>query len=302
MPKNLPIDASSSPERMILDLRKAGFRDVLILGKYHYRQARRQLPAHMHDRMLEICYCSSGEQEYDVGGVLYRIKGGDLFVTYPGEWHGTGGYPEEKGELYWLIIRMDGDPGSSFLGWGGRQAAEWRRRLLALPRHFKGHRNLKRMLDGIFLLSGEGKDVFTQVRVQHLLAGYLLEVIDCSQRLTKTATKARREPKDGAKTRMDAIDRLIRDRMDEPLTLQSLADAAGLSLSRLKSWFREETGSTPLDYVLRYKVRKAQALLREGKLTVAAVGYETGFQSAQYFATVFRKYTGMAPGEYRRRG
>lgn len=291
MSRNLPIDVVSSPERMILDLRKAGFRNVLILGRYHYRQAKGQLPVHMHSRMMEICYCSSGEQTYDVGGVQYRIKGGDIFVTYPGEWHGTGDHPEEKGELYWLIIRMDEKPGGRFLGWEGRQAEEWRRRLLSLPRHFQGNRVLKRTLDSIFQLSGQGKDPFTRVRMQHLFTGYLLEVIDCSHRQTKDRTKAR----------MEAIDRHIRDTMDEPVTLQALADIAGLSLSRLKSWFREEMGSTPLDYVLRRKIKAAKQLLRKPGPSVASIAYETGFQSAQYFATVFRKYTGMTPGEYRRR-
>lgn len=291
MSRNLPIDVVSSPERMILDLRKAGFRDVLILGKYHYRQAKGQLPVHMHSRMMEICYCSSGEQTYDVGGVLHRIKGGELFVTYPGEWHGTGEYPEEKGELYWLILRMDERSGGRFLGWEGVQAKEWRRKLLSLPRHFQGSRGLKRTLDGIFQLSGQGRDPFTRVRMQHLFAEYLLEVIDCSLR----------QAKDKSKVRMDAIDRYIRDTMDEPVTLQALADIAGLSLSRLKSWFREEIGSTPLDYVLRQKIKAAQQLLRKREVPVAHIAYETGFQSAQYFATVFRKYTGMSPGEYRRR-
>ncbi len=291
MNRNLPIDVISSPERMILDLRKAGFRDVLILGRYHYRQAKQQLPAHMHSRMMEICYCSSGEQTYDVGGTLHRIKGGDIFVTYPGEWHGTGDHPEEKGELYWLIIRMDERSGGRFLGWEGRQAKEWRRRLLALPRHFKGSRVLKRTLDSIFQLSGQGKDSFIRVRMQHLFAEYLLEVIDCSQRQTKHR----------GKTRMEAIDRYIQDTMDEPVTLQALAGVAGLSLSRLKSWFREEIGSTPLDYVLRQKIKEAQRLLQRQSLPVASIAYDTGFQSAQYFSTVFRKYTGMSPGEYRRR-
>ncbi|HEY4286291.1 MAG TPA: AraC family transcriptional regulator [Puia sp.] len=287
MKKNLPLDIHSSPERVILDLRKAGFKDVLVLGKYHYTFTRQQLPAHRHRHMLEICYCSKGEQRYEVNGKTYRVKGGDLFVTYPGEWHGTGPHREEKGELYWMIIRID--PAGQFLGFDGILAAAWQERLLQLPRHYKGKSSLKNMLEKIFFLFNQRKAPFTLIQLRHLIAGYLLEVIACSEEQTGEKKPAR----------LETIDIFLKEKLDEPIALQDLANIAGLSLSRFKSWFKTATGMTPLDYVLRYKLKIARQLLEDDRLSVTEIAFKTGFQNPQYFATVFRKFTGMRPSDCR---
>ena len=60
------------------------------------------------------------------------------------------------------------------------------------------------------------------------------------------------------------------------------------------------TGSSPKDYWLRMRVECAARRLRKSPgLTVTDVAYEFGFSSSQYFATVFRRYLGVSPVEYR---
>jgi AraC-like DNA-binding protein len=292
MTKNLPLDIISSPERVILDLRKAGFKEVMVIGKYNYNQTHKQLPAHTHRHMLEICFCSKGEQVYEVNEKLYKIKGGDLFVTYPGEWHGTGKYPEEKGELYWIIIKMDAAIRSKkFLHFEHKLAKEWIDQLLHLPRHFKGNGVLKQKLENIFSLYTKRKDVFSFINLQHQVADCLLEIINFSKKNV---------PKKGS-ARLQLIDEYIKTHMDEPVMLEKLAKLAGLSLSHFKSWFKEETGTTPLDYVMRHKIRKAQELLEKNQMSITSIAFETGFQNSQYFASVFRKFTGESPSSYRMR-
>jgi AraC-like DNA-binding protein len=286
----MQLDIVSSPERAILDLRKAGFKDVLILGKYHYTYTRKQLPIHQHRQMLEICFCSKGEQTYEVAGRAYRIKGGDLFVTYPGEWHGTGRFPEQKGELYWMIIRVNkrGHPGK-FLHFEGKQAQEWLSQLKKLPRHFKGNRLLKDKLEKIFEAYPRKRDPFSQITMQHFVADYLLEVIGCSRQ-----SGFSQHP-----DRLHAVDAFLREQLDEPVALEDLARVCGLSLSRFKAWFKEETGVTPLDYIMGYKIKAAQQMLRKGIKSVTDIAFETGFQNPQYFATVFKKFTGLTPSNYK---
>lgn len=259
----------------------------MVLGKYHYKQARACLGAHTHRHMLEICFCSKGEQLYKVNKTFYKIKGGELFVTFPGELHGTGEYPEEKGEMYWVIISAD--TARRFLHFEGRLAAEWNRQLLQLPRHFKGNRTLKTKLEKAFQCHTAQNSLLKQIKMQHLLADFLLEVFDCSQ-----SAAFRKKTK-----RMEELDAYMREHIDEPVTLQQLATLSGLSLSRFKAWFKEETGTTPLDYILKYRIKKAQEYLQRGKDPINSIAYDTGFQSTQYFATVFKKFTGLQPREYR---
>lgn len=287
----MALDTTSSPERTILDLRKAGFREVVVMGRYNYNEAHHQLPAHSHHQMLEICFCSKGEQSYEVNGETFRIRGNELFVTYPGERHGTGKYPEEKGELYWIIIRLNPRIKSKqFLHFDGKLAAEWHQQLLHLPRHFKGNSSLKNKLEKVFDLYPDRKDNFTVLNLQHYVTDCLLEIINCSrQKITN---------KDSG--RLQIINDVIHRDLDQPVSLQILAQSVGLSLSRFKTWFKEETGTTPLDYVLRYKILKAQHLLAENKMPITSIAFETGFHSSQYFASVFKKFTGLSPSDYKK--
>lgn len=292
MSKGITLDTHSTMERHIIDFRQWGWKDVAVLGKYHYKQTRAALDAHAHRHMLEICFCSKGEQVYKVNNNLYRIKGGELFVTFPGELHGTGEFPEEKGEMYWIIINMAGTGKTQrFLHFNGPLAAEWQRQLLQLPRHFKGNSRLKAILDQAFQHHAQNSGLLDHIRVQHLLTGFLLAVISCSQSVGTRKIEAR----------MEKIDAYIRTHLDEPVMLPVLAAQAGLSLSRFKSWFKEATGTTPLDYVLKQRIQHAQEALQKGKLSITAIAYEIGFQNAQYFSTVFKKFTGITPGVYKQR-
>ncbi|MET0464385.1 MAG: AraC family transcriptional regulator [Chitinophagaceae bacterium] len=278
-------------ERDIIDFRKAGWKEIMVLGKYNYKQAHEELPPHAHRQTLEICYCSKGEQVYEVNETLYKIKGGDLFVTFPGEVHSTGKYPEEKGELYWMMIRISpGKKQQRFLQYDHKLAIEWQQQLLHLPRHFRGNNHIRLLLENIFITHKSTKNNLRQIELRHAIASFLLEVIHAAQ----TPVFSRQTG------RMQTIDQFIKEKIDEPVVLEEVANLVGLSLSRFKAWFKEETGTTPLDYILKYKIRTACEWLRKPSRTIADIAFETGFQNQQYFSTVFRKYMGMTPGEYRK--
>ncbi|MFT4156289.1 AraC family transcriptional regulator [Parafilimonas sp.] len=290
MSRKSSLDTLSSNERKIIDLRQYGFQNVVVLGKYNYTQAKEQLPLHTHRSMMEICFCSKGEQEYEVNENVYKIKGGDLFVTYPGEPHGTGKFPEEKGELYWIIIRINKkNTPTQFLRFEGELAEEWQNQLLQLPRLFKGNSQLKPMLEKIINFKIDKKNLFSLISMQHLIAGYLLEVINCSKKeiVYKQSGK------------IVKVNNFLEAHLDEPVSVPELARVAGLSVSRFKSWFKQETGTTPLDYALKYKITKAKKLLKKTKASVTSIAFETGFPNSQYFATVFKKFTGFSPTAYK---
>ena len=126
--------------------------------------------------------------------------------------------------------------------------------------------------------------------MQQQVADFLLDVISSS-----------RTPENTQKTeRLENMNRYIQEHIDERITLSELAELTGLSLSRFKAWCKEETGSTPLDHILRAKIKVAKQKLQRKKTTIASVAYEMGFQNPQYFATVFKRFTGTTPGEYRK--
>jgi len=55
----------------------------------------------------------------------------------------------------------------------------------------------------------------------------------------------------------------------------------------------------PKDYLVRVRVEKAEELLRQNRRSIIDIAHSVGFNSSQYFSTVFRRYTGQTPAEFR---
>lgn len=100
--------------------------------------------------------------------------------------------------------------------------------------------------------------------------------------------------------RMLDVMEYIRSHYAEKLTLQQLADRAGLSTSYLSGHFARETGLTISSYVRRTRIDHAKLMLRYMTLPVTEVAYQCGYQDVSYFIKEFRKEVGCSPLEYRK--
>lgn len=87
----------------------------------------------------------------------------------------------------------------------------------------------------------------------------------------------------------------------EPLNVDILARRAGMSPRTFARRFRDQTGTTPLQYLLRMRVQRAQALLEENSMAVDRIAMQVGFDSPVTFRARFRGVVGITPTEYRRR-
>lgn len=92
----------------------------------------------------------------------------------------------------------------------------------------------------------------------------------------------------------------FRARLDEKIRLGEVARSLGVNRTRLFEQFKRATGLTPNDYLLRARVDRARELLADARKSVTEVAFAVGLGSSQYFSTVFRRYTGQTPGDFRR--
>ena len=92
----------------------------------------------------------------------------------------------------------------------------------------------------------------------------------------------------------------IESNLQNKLTLESLCACSGYSKSALISLFKERTKTTPMQYITSCRVDRAKCLLCESKRTIRDLADACGFSNEFYFSTVFHKYTGMSPSEYRK--
>ncbi len=79
------------------------------------------------------------------------------------------------------------------------------------------------------------------------------------------------------------------------LTLENVAEKLNISVTYLNKKLKEETSSTFLDLLNRYRVTKAGELLLTGRYKVYEVSDMTGFSDYKHFCAVFKKYTGTVP-------
>lgn len=86
----------------------------------------------------------------------------------------------------------------------------------------------------------------------------------------------------------------------EPLMLKSLAAMCFISPSYLSALFKQETGSTLIDYINTQRVNRAAQLLVQNNHTIAAVAEEVGILDVNYFTKIFKKTLGVTPTRYRR--
>jgi AraC-like DNA-binding protein len=83
------------------------------------------------------------------------------------------------------------------------------------------------------------------------------------------------------------------------LTRQEIADAVGVSSNYLSRIFHQEVGLSAWDCLNRFRILKAQELLRRSPASIAEVAAQVGFDDPAYFSRMFRKHTGQSPQAYR---
>lgn len=87
--------------------------------------------------------------------------------------------------------------------------------------------------------------------------------------------------------------------LEHDVRLDDLAAQAGMSPFHFSRLFKESTGETPVQHLIRLRIEAAQHLLRETSLTIAEVCRQVGYQDQSHFATVFRRRTGQTPRAFR---
>lgn len=243
------------------------------------RAARRSsLSAHVHAGAWELCWIRRGSVDWWAGDGAWEVPQGHLYLTRPDEEHGATRTVHEPCELFWLNLQVGGI------------AAEIDRELAAAPRHFPGDEAVTA--------------AFWELLREHRPGPPLREVAARAalHRLIVLAIRAAHGA--GAQPALSpeiaSAIALAGRRLEERIAVSELAAAAGLSPSRFHARFLAETGQTPADWLRRARLRRAKRLLATTTRPVTAIAFDLGFPTSQYFATVFRRYTGLTPVEWRR--
>ena len=100
-------------------------------------------------------------------------------------------------------------------------------------------------------------------------------------------------------TRIRNILQYIQNNFQQDISLETVADTFWIHKVYLAKIFKQETGKSVNEYIRNVRIEKAKELLLKEHIKINEIVTATGFNNPQSFYTIFKKYVGMAPGEYR---
>lgn len=230
-----------------------------------------RMPLHSHARLSELIVVHAGQIETGIAGRTIIGKPGDVLVYPRGVAHverAVGARPLETTFIAWSSTKDD-------LG-------------NAWPLVGHDHTGRMRMLADWLLELGQGNLLDVPVTCHAVLRLLLSEF------LTRGQTDG-----DSATSRVKAY---VRKNLRGPLTLDDLAEVAGMSRFHFARQFRAEAGEAPMSFVRRSRVEAARALLLSTPLPLKAIAAGVGFPDEFQLSRVFKRVTGQPPSTVRRRG
>jgi AraC-like DNA-binding protein len=101
----------------------------------------------------------------------------------------------------------------------------------------------------------------------------------------------------------DSISRVInymREHLTEMLTLEQLAEVAGMSTSHFSAVFRQKVQSSPIQFFTVLKIQQACRLLEYSRLRIKEIAYQIGYSDPYHFSRVFTTVMGISPRDFRK--
>lgn len=229
-----------------------------------------------------LVHTTGGRGRFGYAGGELIVEAGDWVLVRPGTPHDYGVEPTlERWELVWAHFRPRSD-------W-----AEW----LNWPAVADGLMHLRIEDEGLVAqFAGVHAALNSSHRRREALAFNALEAV-----LLGCDGYNQRGDQAGDGRIRKALD-FIDDRLTEKLLIDDVAEAVGLSPSRLAHLFREETGETVQGHIEARRMQMAADLLRRTSFPIKQVAMSAGFESQFYFSQRFRRWMGVSPLQFRQSG
>lgn len=91
----------------------------------------------------------------------------------------------------------------------------------------------------------------------------------------------------------------IHSNYSENISLLEIARAGKVSISTALNLFRNVLDTSPVNYLICYRLKKAALLLTNTEKKISAISTETGFNNTDYFCKTFKRIYSLTPTEYR---
>ena len=278
-------------------------RELCSLGMWDARAAQDWGLGWHRNEGIELTYLAAGHLDFAVEDRTFTLAPGSFTITRPWQKHRVGDPHVTASRLIWLILDVGVRRPNQAWHWPAWMLLDSAllRRLTLKLRHneqpvWKADRRLARCFEELAAHCGRPLSPAhsTQLKIVINELWIALAGLLTSRRMHLDESLSSTE----RTVRLFLDD--LRSRSDEPWTLDTMAEQCGIGRSCLSQYCRQHTNCTPIEYLTRCRLEHACSLLqREPARSITDIALACGFQTSQYFATVFARNFGRAPRAWR---
>lgn len=252
---------------------------IVSTGRSEQTKAREGLPRHFHS-VFEFCLITKGSVDWWVAEKKFHLAANSVFVTKPGERHGSLRGILEPCVLNWIMVDHR-QMGKSPL----------RKRMASLPVRISNIADrLLPYMDHILDECRRPKEDSREIVEANLLMFLSLLV-------RHAATNVMPVKLSGT---FQAIRKFISSATDPDLTVLDICNQFDLNRSHVHRLFVRHLGMGPQAYLIERKLKFAANLLAKGGKSITEIAHQLNFSSSQHFATAFKRHYGMSPREWKK--
>lgn len=211
-----------------------------------------------------------------------EIKAGDMFLLFPHEWHNYAPHKSTGWNEYWIGFEgstIDNIVKHAFfskskpifnIGLNEEVVNLYSRTIGVAERQLAGFQQM---------LAGAVNYLLGIAYSQHKLSS--LQGLNVTDQIEKAKI-------------------IIHESYKDNISLEHIAEQVNMSYSWFRRVFKEYCGLTPLQYIQEVRMQKSKEYLSNTLLSSQEIAYIVGFESADYFCTVFKKKNKVTPIQYRK--
>ena len=229
--------------------------------------------------LLTLELILDGELVYEQEGIVHHLHQGDLYFSHPGNTIRIKNAPCKY--VHQLQLCIAGSPLKLLL-----ETLDLKKTYLMKFRDFTALEERYREFAELLGKKEPGSEALTSAKTYELIAWLAeskreLSLADLPPPLTHSIRNMQAE-------------------LSHNFSIPELAAMSNTSKATLNRLFRKYLNTSPQAYLNSLRMENAKNLIRRGNLSFKEIAEQLGFRNSLYFSTSFKKYTGVAPSEFRK--